>query len=88
MTVTVFSSFAFKDCCVQGKCAFAFLKWRGGGVTNKMGGMTFCMKYIIRGGVNKWKWVCKISKKMMTTFRIFGDIIDQVIPALQKAAVK
>ena len=27
--------------------------------------MTFCTKYIIRGGggVNKWKWVCKISEK-------------------------
>ena len=22
------------------------------------------MKYIIRGGVNKWKWVCKISEKL------------------------
>ena len=44
-TVTVFSSFVFKDCCVQGKFAFVFLKW---GDTNKMGGMTFCMKYIIR----------------------------------------
>ena len=37
----------FKDCCVQGKFALVFLKW---GVTNKMEGMTFCMKYIIRGG--------------------------------------
>ena len=34
-----------------------------GGSPIKWGGMSFCMKYIIRGGANKWKWVCKIFGK-------------------------
>ena len=51
--------------------------------------MTFCMKYIIRGGVLiNGNGYAKFPKNDDNTPYIFGDIIDQAIPALQKAAVK